>query len=137
MLVLFVVDREQCLTPSSSMRTFAFQSAPPAAIATSANSTTAPGTETNTVSDTSPACSFFFRQQEVTSHTIILRYDHSPSSPRPPLRPRFGSNRDPPSSEMLPRTTWDIHWLSLRMRRLSWLELHILIMIQDTSKSTA
>jgi hypothetical protein len=67
-----------------SMQTFAFQSAPPAAITTSANSTTAPGTETNIVSDTSPECSFFFCRTGAMSHAVIFHADiyHPVRAPR-------------------------------------------------------
>jgi hypothetical protein len=42
------------------------------AITTSTNSTTAPGTATNTVSETSTACLFFFRRQGAMSHIVIF-----------------------------------------------------------------
>ncbi len=91
---------------------------------------------TSTVSVTSTVC-FFFCQWGALSYAVILQSEHSPSSPRPPSRPRFGSNRVPPSSEMLLMTTWELRWISPRMPTLSWLELRILKTIQDTSKSTA
>ena len=108
------------------------------AVTTSTNSTTAPGTATNTVSATSTACLFFFRRQGAMSHIVIC--EHSPSSPCPPSRRRFGSNRVRPSSEMLNMTYWELRWLSPQMPRLSWLELRFIMIIQyriqDTSKST-
>jgi hypothetical protein len=41
-------------------------------VTTSTNSTTAPGTATNTVSEISTACLFFFRRQGAMSHIVIF-----------------------------------------------------------------
>jgi hypothetical protein len=42
------------------------------AVTTSTNSTTPPGTATNTVSETSTACLFFFRRQGAMSHIVVF-----------------------------------------------------------------
>ena len=65
----------------------------------------------------------------------------NPHSPCPPLQPCCGSNSIWPSWGMLPRTTWELWWLSPWMPRLWWLELLVVVVMgilydRDMSKST-
>ena len=108
------------ISPSSQLTEFPTTSSP------STSSTTTP--RMNTVSEKSNDFMLvvFFKRRS-TSHAFIFRYLHWPSSPSPPSHPQAGGNRVQHLSETQKMTYWECPWLSLRMPRLLWLELLVLV----------
>ena len=108
------------ISPSGQPTKFPTTSSP------STSSTTPP--EMNTVSEKSTDFMLVvFLRRRSTSHAFIFRYLHWPSSQSPPSRPQVGRNGVQQSSEMQKMTCWECPWLSLRMPRLLWLELLVLV----------
>ena len=90
---------------------------------------------------TMPAATFWMLPLYLSSYPLLFIHSRklrpplcggtraNPHSPCPPLQPCCGSNSIWPSLGMLPRTTWELWWLSPWMPRLWWLELLVVVIM--------